>query len=306
MNLLERSHWMLLAALKDCGSITLAAAALSITQSAASQRLSEAERRLGVRLAMKHGRALVLTEAGETIAAAARSAAPLLHSAEADAIWQGKRSVNRIRVAWSHFDPSGLASMLLRLGRSMLPSADVEFVRIPSDRSMASLGNDVADFMLLPDSRNVPNLDSRSLFRDRLIAIVGPASTLARQGAVSPKDFKGMSFLTYGLRPEPGWEYDRFFERGECFPAELSKVESTELICRLVADGAGISILPSFCVRLSAFAHSLSILELDTPPITFEWKAYFANGSEAEVSLASALVSNLASDVENNHSSYFP
>ncbi|MBB3139699.1 LysR family transcriptional regulator [Halomonas organivorans] len=297
MNVLDRTHWMLLAALKESGSITLAASTLNITQSAASQRLREAERRLGVRLVIKQGRALVLTEAGETIATAARAAAPMLQSAESDAIWQGKRSVNRVRVAWSHFDSSGLASMLLRLGRRMEPRVDLEFVRVSGERPAASLGSDVADLMLLPGAIEVPNLDSRRLFRDRLVAVVAANSLLCSRQALSPEDFQGERFLTYGLRPEPGWEYDLFFERGRRFPTEVSRIESIELICCLVASGEGISILPSFCVSRSAWAPGLRSIELDGPPIVFEWIAGFTRGEEATPSLAARLVEAIMSDL---------
>lgn len=298
MNMLGRTHWLLLAALKDSGSITLAAASLNITQSAASQRLSEAERRLGVRLAVKQGRGLVLTEAGETIAAAARVATPLLQSAESDAIWQGKRSANRVRVAWTHFDPSGLASMLLRLGSRMEPSLDLEFVRVPSERPASPLGSDVADLVLLPGAMAVPNLDSRGLLRDRLVAVVGAGSHLAARERMSPEDFHGERFLTYGLRPEAGWEYDLFFERGRRFPTGVSRVESTELICQLVARGDGVSILPSLCVTMSAWAERLRAIELDVTPITFEWRARYTSDEGGEPSRAGRLVEAMAADID--------
>lgn len=293
MNLLERTHWMLLAALKESGSITAAAAALHITQSAASQRLAEAERRLGVRLAVKQGRGLVLTEAGETIAGAAISAAPLLQAAEADAIWEGKRSESRVRVAWPHFDMPGLAALLITLSGRIDPAPSLEFVRTSSEHLTAPFAQGMADFVCLPGDMHLPYLENIALFEDHLVAVVCPDSSLAQRSSITPEDFEGQRFLTYGLRPEPGWEYDLFFERGRRFPAEMVKVESTELICKLVSLGAGITILPAFCVRQSAFAGAVSVLELDMPAIRFLWRAWFT-GTEGDETQATRLAQQLA------------
>ncbi|WP_280570498.1 LysR family transcriptional regulator [Chromohalobacter sp. 296-RDG] len=292
--MLEQTHWTLLSALKDHGSITLAAAALNITQSAASQRLGEAERRLGVQLAIKRGRTLVLTEAGGTIANAARTATPLLQTAESNAIWQGKRNANRVRVAWSHFNPPGLASFLLRISRTISLDMDLEFIRIPSDRSTTPLNSDIADLMLGPGPVDGPNINSEVIFHDRLVAVVGGSSPLAEHRKVSPENFRNLNFLTYGLRPEPGWEYDQFFDRGKRFPTKLSRVESTELICHMLSDGEGISILPSCCVTLSSRAQDLVMLELESTSIAFDWSVSFLQSSEAENNLACKVAKKLS------------
>jgi LysR family transcriptional regulator for metE and metH len=88
---------------------------------------------------------------------------------------------------------------------------------------------------------------------------------------VEPKAFASLPFLTFGLRPEPGWEYDLFFDRGRFFPGEAVRIESTELICRMVADGAGASILPRLCVAMSAYSEDVATAELDVPAIAFDW-----------------------------------
>lgn len=56
MNLLDQTHWALLGTLHEGRTVTEAAALLGITQSAATQRLREAERRMGVPLVSKAGR----------------------------------------------------------------------------------------------------------------------------------------------------------------------------------------------------------------------------------------------------------
>ena len=72
MDGLGRSHYQLLLAVDRLGWSAGAAAELHISQSAASQRISEAERRLGITLTTRSGRNVALTSAALLLTQAAR------------------------------------------------------------------------------------------------------------------------------------------------------------------------------------------------------------------------------------------
>lgn len=270
MYLLDQTHWSLLAAIEVHGTLSTAAAVLGITQSAATQRLREAERRLGVPLARRQGRTLALTEAGQTIAAAAQAAQPALRQAESEAIWRGKRSSHRLTLCWSHFDPARLAVRLNGLCRQANPPMALEVQRMPGGDAVAAIVSGEADMALVPGPVRMGQRASRRLLLDRLVAVfpVGMAPANAR---VAPADFAALPYLTFDLRPERGWEYDLFFDRGRAFPGEAVKIESTELICRMVAEGGGASILPLLTVAMSASSEQVVVAELDVEPIVFDW-----------------------------------
>jgi len=270
MHWLDRTHWMLLDALKSGGSISEAAILLNITQPAASQRLAEAERRLGVKLAVKRGRTLELTEAGKTIAKAASIAKPQLLSAEAEAIWQGKRASSRLSVAWSAFDPPKLATALMRLSSTLETPMDIEFIRTQGDQPITALSNKTAQLILLPGALNSPAVTSLQLCHDRLVAVVAKDSPLAALNKITPTDMAGLRFLTYGLRPEEGWEYDHFFD-------------------------------PTLCVQLSTYREQLKTIELDIDAITFYWYAHYlqgGEGAEAAGEIAERLRVDMLGDLE--------
>ncbi len=271
MHLLDVTHWSLLFALKDQETLSAAAIGLGITQSAATQRLQEAERRLGVSLTHKVGRTLVLTEAGRILAQAAAQTQPILLQAENDAIWQGKRNSKRLRVAMSQFDPPALAMNLIEMCQRELPDLSAEITRVSAEGIVAAIRDKTADLALVPGKPRLPGLASRPVFSDKLVAIFSKVDFSGEAVPVQPQNFAGKTFLTYDLRPEPGWEYDSFFQRGRSFPAEAVKIESTELICRLVSQGSGASILPGLCIGLSDYADRLAAADLDCEPIQFEW-----------------------------------
>lgn len=217
----------------------------------------------------------------------------MLQAAESDAIWQGKRSADRIRMGWSHFDPAGLSSLLVQRGRNQRPSIDVEFVRLNSEQNAAVLERDVVDMLFSATCVQGHNIDSQYLCTDRLVAVVSSGSRLAGHSTLRPQDFQDKRLLTYGLHPEPGWEYDRFFARGACFPTDVTRIESTDLICWHVAHHHGISILPSLCVNFSAWASKLKTIELAIDPIRFDWQASFVRGNTP----ANALLARLLDDI---------
>lgn len=269
MYLLDQAHWSLLAALKEHGTLSTAAAVLGVTQSAATQRLREAERRLGVPLAQKQGRTLMLTDAGRTIAAAAQATQPALRQAESEAIWQGKRSSHRLKLCWGHFDPARLALRLGDICRRADPAMSLEVTRVKGEDVTAAVTSGEADLAVVPGPVRMGEQASRRLLRDRLVAVF-PAS-MTPEEPVAPAAFAALPFLTFGLRPEPGWEYDLFFGRGRSFPGEAVRIESTELICQLVAEKAGASILPRLSVAMSACSDRVAVAELDVEPISFDW-----------------------------------
>ena len=96
---LDRTHYQLLMAVHRHGTISKAASALHMTQSAASQRLVQAERRLGVVLTTKNGRSVSLTSAALHLVHAGRHSERLLEAAEAEALWLDHRSAPTLMLA---------------------------------------------------------------------------------------------------------------------------------------------------------------------------------------------------------------
>ncbi len=99
MHSLDRIHYQLLMAVHRHGTISNAAAVLHITQSAASQRLVQAERRLGVALTAKNGRTVSLTLAALHLIQAGGQSERLLEAAEAEALWLDHSSAPTLRLA---------------------------------------------------------------------------------------------------------------------------------------------------------------------------------------------------------------
>lgn len=286
MSKLERAHWQLLAALKRRGSLSAAAQTLHITQAAASQRLKEAERRLGIELVWRQGKKLHLNPAGIRLADTGERMQQVLQNAENDALWLGQRVSKRWRLVQDEHDSPALVVLFSRICGSEL-NHDVELVRAPKNSATQLISMADADFALLPQTMNATvtpgavattdALTAVTLMTDSLVAVVPRVSPLAAKASLAPTDFANQDYLTYRLEPQSGWEYDRFFRHSDSQPRKLTKIESTTAILSMISSGAGVSILPRLSCRLAAETSSgFATVALAVEPIEFNWNLYLS------------------------------
>jgi LysR family transcriptional regulator for metE and metH len=79
---LERQHLTILREVNRLGSVTAAAERLNVTQPALSHLIRKLEERNGIKIWMKHGRSLRLTQAGEYLLSLAERILPQLEHGE--------------------------------------------------------------------------------------------------------------------------------------------------------------------------------------------------------------------------------
>jgi LysR family transcriptional regulator for metE and metH len=271
MSRLSRNHWQLLTALSEVGTLSRAADALFITQSAATQRLREAERRLGVALAERAGKSLRLNAAGRRIAAAGRELEKRLSAAESDAVWLGRNAGERIRVVQSDYDNPDWLVAFARLLRDAGVETDVELLRGEPDGGLRSLAGGDADVALVPTRQTYPGVTAIPAFEDRLVALVPPGDRLAKLDAVSPDDLAARTYFTYGDMPESGFEFERFFRPAGVYPEKIVRIESTETIVSLVEAGLGVSVLARSTTATAATGGRVNQVNLAGAPIDITW-----------------------------------
>lgn len=265
---LERQQLAVLVALDRYGSVTAAAAALNITQSAASQRLREAERRLAIPLTTKRGRSVAMTSAARHLVEAAEQAERMLSTAESEAQWLARAAAPSIRVLVSVFDSIDAIVPLCGLLESR--KLAVEVIRTGPSTAGSVLGDGGADVFVTPTRRVPAGCSSVALTTDELVAVGAPDDWLAASTVVAPPSFEGRTYITYSDRPEAGFEYEQFFAPAGVLPADVRRIESSTTILDLVAAGLGVTILPAITTRAHQRAGRVVIRRLASPaPI--EW-----------------------------------
>lgn len=287
---LDRQHFQLLLALRDTGQLSRAAEVLNISASAASHRLKEAERRLGVLLAVPSGRSLELTPSGLHLADVAAGVESGLRSAESVARWIGSRSVPTVRLAMEYHDT---APWFTRLAGHEDTEVRVDVVRVAYGTGSNAVWRHSVDLSIdvvatATEAADTTELNAPLVAKDRLMAAVPADHPAAQRGVLEPEDLITESFLTAGPGPTIGFEHSEFMVPAEVRPARVIRIESVALILDQIAAGRGITIQPglSLCsvkrrAETTEIEHveslgrrpNVAIVPLSGPDIEVRWVA---------------------------------
>lgn len=281
---LERHHLDLLIALRHTGKLASAATQLHISASAASRRLLEAERRLGVELTVVEGRSIRLTSAALHLAEVGEIAQTSLRSAEETARWMNSADRPAVRIALDFYDTAPWFEQLI--GLPDLPS-DVDFVRVGHDQTHDSIARRVADLGVVVVAADTPH--GAILSTDHLVGVVPASHPAASRGELMPSDITNATYVTAGDRPTHGFEHHEFFEPARVRPHRLRKVESLAMALRLIDSFGGITVQPALALRTPPLA-GLVVVPLAGDPIPVRWELVLrASPDDDEIAMADAI-----------------
>lgn len=271
MSKIEWRHFVMLATIRNSGSVSAAARALGLTQSAASHQVKEAERRLGIALLTRRGRSVMLTQAGEILADAAATSAPLLQRAETRAQELGHGDAPRLRLAFGVQDGLGWAPALFGYLRDRAAPMRLDLIFAGAERPPHLLLQGKAEMAIEIGDLSLPDLQRVLLREDELVCLIGTGHKLARKRSVTAGDIAGFTYFAHALTPQSGFELESFFRPARSSPAHVAHVESLSGILGLVAAGAGVSIQPRSAVTAALASLPVKALPLAPRRLYLPW-----------------------------------
>jgi len=271
---LDHRHYALLVSLEETGTVRDAADRLGLTQSAASHRLAEAERRLGLDLTEKRGRRVFLTPAARTLVATARPALESLARAERRVRSSVVRGREMIRFGQSPYSRLHWLPAFLDVLSKAHPEIDIDLVPRAASDPLGTLRAGVADVVAVygPEEPG-PDLAWIRLGSDPLVAVMAADHPLAARSFVAAHEIAEERYITYTSRPVSGFEWEQFFRPGGAAPQRVSHVESPEAILDLLRAGYGVSILSQWAVSPEVSAGYLAAVPLGSNGIAVDWWA---------------------------------
>ncbi|PPQ29714.1 LysR family transcriptional regulator [Rhodopila globiformis] len=254
--------------------VTRAAAALNVTQSAASAAIAALEASLGTRLFDRVGRGIALTEAGEALLPEARAVmARLVQAAQVLDDLQGLRRghlalhasqtiagywlpplMHRFREAWPLVTLSLVIGNTAQVARAVLDGeADIGFVE-----------GDVSDLLLVP----IP------VASDALVLVTGRGHDLARRTALDAADLAAMPWVLRERGSGTRQVFEDTLRAQGIDPAALDvrmELPSNEAVRAAVEAGAGATVISALVARTNLESGSLVQL-----PFTFPQRHFTA------------------------------
>lgn len=247
--MLDRHHLAILAAVDREGSLTAAADALHLTQSALSHAVRKLEDQLGAPLWFREGRRLRPTQAGEYLLALANRVLPQLEHAEqvVRQYARGQRGALRIGM-----ECHPCYQWLLRVVGPYLeqwPDVDVDVKQKFQFGGIGALFGHEIDLLVTPDPLHRPGLHFEPVFDYELVLVVSRHHPLAGAGQADPDQLERDTLITYPVDVERLDIFTQFFLPAHTSPARHKTIETTDIMLEMVAAGRGVTALPGWLVR---------------------------------------------------------
>lgn len=242
-------HIRLVAALSSHGSVTAAARALSLSQSALSHQLRELETQLRTPLYVRTRQRMVPTAAGERLLALVADVAKELHRFEHQAL-SGRFDQDRaeVGVAVESYTSYHWLPEVLEQFRERWPGIDIqirpEFARdIP-----AGLRDGAVDLALVYSQPADPRIQTQHILDDCYVVVTSPRHALQALPFV-PLDALEQEHLLVSTASEPVPILDDVMRPAGVEPRLTTFVPLTETLIELAAADIGVAVLPQWVAR---------------------------------------------------------
>jgi LysR family transcriptional regulator for metE and metH len=244
--MIEHSHLKIIQALDNNGTLTEAANALCLSQSALSHQIRYLEKKLEISLWKRDGRRLRLTQAGQLLLQTAQQVLPVLKQTESTlkAYSEGRQGILRIGVEcfpcyeWL----TGVVGVFLE----RMPDVDIDIINKFQFSGLEGLLNHHIDTLVTPDKETHSQIIYQVLAEYQVVLLVPDNHALAKKKSVTAKDFSQEILLAF---PVPSNRLDiltHFLNPANIQPQAIKKIESIELMLQMVAYNRGICVLPEW------------------------------------------------------------
>lgn len=247
--MLERIHLTIVQQVEKQGSLTAAAKALHLSQSALSHSIRKLEQRLGIEIWRREGRHLELTQSGAYLLSIAHRVLPQLALAEErlQQFAQGERGALRIGM-----ECHPCYQWLLKVIAPYLnawPDVDVDVKQKFQFGGIGALLGYEIDLLVTPDPLYKPNLQFDPVFDYEQVLVVAKDHSLAKVSFATPKDLIEETLISYPVDIGRLDIYNQFLLPAGITPRRHKTIETTDIMLQMVASGRGVAALPRWLIE---------------------------------------------------------
>ncbi|MEM9217052.1 MAG: LysR family transcriptional regulator [Cyanobacteria bacterium P01_F01_bin.150] len=264
MTFLERSHLEIIRAVELHGTMTAAANALHLTQSALSHSMRKLEDQIGVQLWSREGRSLRLTPAGTYLLATANRLIPqFVHAEERlGQFARGERGTLRIGM-----ECHPCYQWLQKITTPYLcawPLVDFEVKQEFQFGGIGALFAHEIDLLVTPDPLQKNALHFEPVFDYEQVLVVSSDHPLRDKDHVIPRQLGEEVLFTYPVPRDRLDIYTHFLSPASRTVRKQKVVESTDMMLQMVACGRGVAALPRWLVEEFAEKYTVRAVQLGT------------------------------------------
>jgi LysR family transcriptional regulator for metE and metH len=277
--MIERIHLAILQQVDKLGSLTAAAQALHLTQSALSHSVKKLEQQLGTDLWLREGRSLRATQAGQYLLQVANRVLPQLELAEARIRQYAEGERGSLRIG---MECHPCYQWLLKIVAPYLarwPDVDVDVKQKFQFGGIGALFGYEIDLLVTPDPLYKPGLRFEPVFDYEQVLVVSRDHALANVAYVKPEQLTNEVLITYPVAIDRLDIYTQFLMPAGITPRRQKSIETTDIMLQMVASDRGVAALPRWLAEEYAAKMPVMPLRLGRTGIA---KQIFLGAREAD------------------------
>ena len=216
---------------------------LGISQPAVSRLISDLESEVGFQLFGRSGRNLKATPEALLLVEEVRRALSGLEQIKLKALAIKRFKHAQLRLISTPAFSSLLAPEMIRRFAERQPDAMVSLEIQSTDVAVEWMVSQNFDFGIGPMNIVNPAVKYHTLAQTQTICVFPKEHRFAGKASVSMQDLQGESFVSYFSGSQFRFEVDQIFEKKGIQRILQYEARTTDAICRLVAQGLGVSII---------------------------------------------------------------
>lgn len=257
-------------AFAETGSVSAAAKAMHVTQPTASMQLKEVAHSVGLPLYEFVGKKCYLTDAGEELAATARTVAQAWEAFEQkidsiNGLSRGKLKVAVVSTA-KYFMPRLIGSFCKRH-----PGIDISLEILNRDGVVQRLRENRDDIYIMSMPPSDLDLVDEIFMPNPLVLIAPISDPLAKRIAVPLKQLSERRFILREKGSGTRMTGDQFFSKKKFRPDVRLELGSNEAVKESVAGGLGLGLVSQHALHGLSKEHGVCVIDVEGFPLASAW-----------------------------------
>lgn len=267
-------------AVADCQSITKAAAKLYVSQPSLSHLIARVEQELGLKLFDRTAYPIRLTYAGERYVDTARKILMLDDDMRREFMDISEGRKGRITVGIPTERGGYMLPGILTRFKKEFPGIEVSVLEGSSELLIDSVLKGQTNFIIIPETQKVPELEQELIYREELFFIAGHEmvkefNCCLDSHTVNPEKLSDMPFVLQNRGHSIRKIADSIFKKYQIIPQVVMETHSSLTAATMAAAGSAVTIVPARTVEMVNQTDGYGIYSIGEPPVTWDVMACY-------------------------------
>ncbi|MGI8966661.1 MAG: LysR family transcriptional regulator, partial [Limisphaerales bacterium] len=259
------------AVLARCGSFTLAAKELCLSQSAVSHSMKALQEEVGCLLLNRMGKKVLLTQAGEQLLHHAEKILMEMEAARTSLVRLGKWGQSRLRIGASETACQYILPSVLRQLKEKFPQCLLSIAPGDTSEALELICDQQIDLALVLMPQEEKQFEFHPLFTDEMVFLTDPFHPWAKEGRVIRSEIPRQNYILYNKTSYTFRMVEEYFREEKMTLNTVIELGSMEAAKEFVKLGLGVSILAPWIAQKELREKSLVAFPLGKRKLKRTW-----------------------------------